>query len=363
MSALGGWSGAGGWGGWSGSGGWGGWNGAGQLGGWSAGPTSDSPLLSGALVQSRSALVGPFQGPVFKIPDPPLDEPKRLAGWEVGPRMEICELELLSGIQFTVDKASDSVTVGYVDVNKPQSNRATIARLQRPSAAIFEQQLWLVANYAELRADRGSEVLVQTVPQVPFWASVVGLTAHRHKYTIELAGLMLSLASHVEMRLKHEFACARPVERSPQIQPMIPTPGHASWPSGHGTEAFAVAALLQALLPQGASYREQLERQAARIAVNRTVAGLHYPVDTAVGRLLGAALADLFVARCTALEIRDRGFDGPGFCNPDGTPMDFDLRVSMVDNRSGYYRYGAPTGPIAVSPLLAFMWAQALQEW
>jgi membrane-associated phospholipid phosphatase len=59
--------------------------------------------------------------------------------------------------------------------------------------------------------------------------------------------------------------------------------------------------VLQALLPKGDKYKEQLERQAARIAVNRTVAGLHFPVDSAVGRLAGHGAGRLF---CGALQWR-----------------------------------------------------------
>lgn len=125
-----------------------------------------------------------------------------------------------------------------------------------------------------------------------------------------------------------------------------------------------MSAVLQALLPHGGKYKEQLERQAARIAVNRTVAGLHYPVDSAVGRLLGTALADFFVARCTGnVKLHERGFSGPKFHGPQGTVIDFDPRVSMTDNQSGYYEYLSSVGTIAASPLLEFMWTKAAKEW
>ncbi|UUZ77638.1 hypothetical protein LP414_11350 [Polaromonas sp. P1(28)-13] len=144
---------------------------------------------------------------------------------------------------------------------------------------------------------------------------------------------------------------------------MIPTPGHASWPSGHATEAYLACALMQALLPHGAEYREQLERLAARIAVNRTVAGLHYPVDSAVGRLLGTSLAEFLVARCTGAKLHERGFDGRKFHDTKGHVIDFDPRVSMVDNESGYYELFAGASAVAASPLLHFMWTKAAAEW
>jgi membrane-associated phospholipid phosphatase len=298
----------------------------------------------------------------------PLDKPNRLAEWDAIPRLQVCELELFSGLHFDVNQAREAMALGFVNLDKKPLKNLDLIKLVRPSEKVFKQQLQLVANYAQLRGDRGAEVLTQMVPQVPFWASIIGLQAHRHKYTLELAELALSLASHVEMRLKHAFACQRPVELSPQIQPMIPTPGHASWPSGHSTEAFLNATLLQALLQAanktGAKYEEQLHRQAARIAVNRTVAGLHFPVDSAVGRLLGTALGEFMVARCTATaKLHQRGFDGPKFHDAKGHAVDFDLRVSMSDNQSGYYQLLSPTGAVAPSPLLAFMWDMAVKEW
>ena len=255
------------------------------------------------------------------------------------------------------------MTLGFVDLDKKPLKDMALTRLVRPTEKIFKQQLDLVANYSELRDDRGAEVLAQVNGGGAFFSSVIGLTAHRHKYTAELLDLAKSLATHVEMRFKHAFACQRPVELSPQIQPMIPTPGHASWPSGHATEAYLTCALLQSLLPHGTKYREQLERLAARIAVNRTVAGLHYPVDSAVGRLLGTALSDFMVARCTGGKLHERGFDGRKFHGTQGTVIDFDPRVSMTDNQSGYYELFSGSATVAASALLQFMWTKAAAEW
>src|SRR4030095_6798907 len=101
-------------------------------------------------------------------------------------------------------------------------------------------------------------------------------------------------------------AVLRPHELSPQVQPMIPTPNHGSWPSGHATEAHAVARVLFELVARGAvaaadnQLRELLMRQAARIAINRTVAGMHYPVDSMAGQALGLAVGEYFIQRCQA---------------------------------------------------------------
>ncbi|MGH6627335.1 MAG: phosphatase PAP2 family protein [Burkholderiaceae bacterium] len=297
----------------------------------------------------------------------PVDQPQRLEYWDSGPRLGACVLELVSGLHFAVTDPDAAVALGFVDVTRQPLEDISLVKLVRPTTAIFNRQVDLVANYAELREDRGSEILTQMQPQGPFWGSIIGLQPHRHKWTLELVTLALLMTSDIEMRFKHAFACPRPMELSPQIQPMIATPGHASWPSGHATEAFAVATVVEALLQSangtGARYREQLQRQAARIAVNRTVAGLHYPVDSAVGRLLGTALGEFFVARCVGASLQERSFDGPRFTGRDGAALDFDLRVSMDDNRSGYYQRKADKETLAASPLMAFMWSKAAKEW
>jgi hypothetical protein len=52
-------------------------------------------------------------------------------------------------------------------------------------------------------------------------------------------------------------------------------------------------------------------RLAARIAINRTVAGLHYPIDSAAGAVLGTTLGDYLVARCAGkVETPFRRFNG-----------------------------------------------------
>ena len=46
---------------------------------------------------------------------------------------------------------------------------------------------------------------------------------------------------------------------------------------------------------------------AARVGVNRTVAGVHYPVDTAAGATLGVALGQYMLSRCGAAQLEADG--------------------------------------------------------
>lgn len=86
-----------------------------------------------------------------------------------------------------------------------------------------------------------------------------------------------------------------------EVQPMIQTPDHSSYPSGHACEAFAVASVLcrmmgaepLAVLKDPKEPRHTLFRLAARIAENRTVAGVHFPMDNLAGAMLGIVLGEL----------------------------------------------------------------------
>jgi hypothetical protein len=320
-----------------------------------------------ALTISRAAIAGPFAGAVLHPTTPGFNQDQNLRLWADGPRMTACFEELVEGLSIAASASTKQADLKFANLGATTIKNRTLVQLQGPSKNLLKQQLDLVAAYADLRGDRAAEVLDQLTAPVGYWSAVLGLTAHRHKKTLQLIEIALGLCVHVEMRLKHIFATLRPVELSPQIQPMIPTPGHGSWPSGHSTEAFAVATLLESFMDQtrpgkndGQNSRTQLQRLAARIAVNRTVAGVHYPVDSAVGRLLGTSLGEFFVARATGGSVRLRGFDSDKFVEVDGAPKDFKLSDPMD---AGAYSVGGPAIPLPQADALGWLWQEALKEW
>ena len=166
----------------------------------------------------------------------------------------------------------------------------------------------------------------------------------------------------VEMRFKHVFAAPRPIDCSPQIQPIIPTPLHSAFPSGHATEIFIMARVLSELLAAGGSnfdpsWKEQIMLVANRIAVNRTVAGVHFPVDSMAGCILGLSLGDYLVARCkpTGGSYRDWTFDGTELhqLTRTDTKHDFERRAdrNRVSCQSGLAGGLRPIErPVAIAP-------------
>ena len=70
---------------------------------------------------------------------------------------------------------------------------------------------------------------------------------------------------------------------------------------GHATEAYMFAKIICALAGQaaGSPMAQQLRVIARRIADNRVIAGVHFPIDSTAGFVLAEAMSDYFIARCT----------------------------------------------------------------
>ena len=197
--------------------------------------------------------------------------------------------------------------------------------------------------------------------------------------------MALRLSNFSVMRVKYSLAVKRPVVFSPQVQPMIPTPTHGSLPSGHATEAFFLARLLWKLLRasgtsqynQDGTWGDMLMRQAARIAINRTVAGVHFPVDSVSGAVLGLTLADYFEERCT-YKTGTNGtrscatFTGENFAAAD----DFnwhqlydpatDEQVGSQSSQHGTWMTSATASSsktLTESAALQWLWDEAVKEW
>jgi len=180
------------------------------------------------------------------------------------------------------------------------------------------------------------------------------------------------------MRIKQALAVPRPVEFSPQIMPMIQTPGHGSFPAGHSAESFMVASVLSALMQDEgrtryAEWDAYLARLAARISVNRVIAGVHFPIDLAAGMVLGLSLGQYFVAlaRGEAAALRRRTFSGEEYGNrefPWSEPA-FPWSDILKLGTALPPFVGTADGPVSFTPNnaahspLCWMWQRATTEW
>jgi hypothetical protein len=223
-------------------------------------------------------------------------------------------VELLQGLHFSAEVdpgkgESACVKLGANDGDK------LLAKITRPGEDKFRVQAAEVVKWAPRRAERAPEILSQLGPQMAYWSSIVNLSPERTPKTLEFCHTAMTFASFVVQRVKHILSCKRPLAYNRTLQPMILTPAFSAMPSGHATEAFMMAHLLTEICGLGMSDGELLQRQAERIATNRVVAGLHFPVDNIAGRMLGQTLAEYMLQRSIATGWTARTFIGTAVSN------------------------------------------------
>lgn len=333
-------------------------------------------LLSSALITTRDGLIGSETVSPGKVPTgaPTLEIGKRLLRLTRDHRASVLAAEILEDLSFDSkgdDPRSDSAVLSCRDGGTAPTY-VPLVELIRPRDDDLGKGVSVVATYAELRGERLAEIEAQKGDLISFYASVTPLCPDRCRRTVELLGFAMEIAGALGQRFKLAFACPRPYFFSPLIQPMIPTPEHGTWPSGHATQAFTLATVLAALLGDGGPVKvaadSQLYRLAARIAANRTIAGVHFTADSATGAMLGIAIGKYLAARASrgkpraAGEVQSLHFDGtrlaPG--------ADFHFRtVHDLLGQSGKphdaCRFGKPM-PVRPAPLLAALWREAREE-
>ncbi|MEM9970089.1 MAG: phosphatase PAP2 family protein [Pseudomonadota bacterium] len=317
-------------------------------------------MLSSALISTHDGVVGYWDGSPLRNPAPLGKNDADISYLGNDVRGDL--LDSLLTPDYVITGSDGSATM--------KARGADVVTLNRPSAAVFRQQLATVRAYSDLRDDRLSEILEQTEDLLSFFGAVGYLDTERHGKTLELLAAVIRLAVHVEMPFKHYCRQPRPIDYAPQVQPMIQTPDHSSYPSGHATEVFAAATVMarlmtglgpkEALTSNGntASIAQMPFKVAHRIASNRSVAGVHFPADSAAGAVIGCVLG----------EAVHRGASGNdtapakvtvNFTEQSDTEPPFDLTLGWL---SGQLADDAPLGT-PVTDVVGTYWAKAREEW
>lgn len=345
---------------------------------------SGDPLVTEALVSSRARNT-PEAGALANAGRhgghapgqlPAAEDPAHLGWWQPEVRGHLCAFELASQFRFEWDAGQQAARLFHEPPpgagSAARARRMSVVSIVRPDRGVFDSQLQMVLAHAdsELRRSRMHEVQAQVLPQVPFWASVVPLSPWRTPRTYELIGVALGFGNQVCHRFKHAMAVPRPSELSPLVQPILQTPGWAAYPSGHATEAFMFARLILGLLGQDMTAETELSAtlalQAASIANNRVYAGLHFPVDSVAGRVLGCSLADAVMALCGHDVFGDGRFRSRHLDARQRHRLDLDIgspidRTPPRQAASGLTVTPGKSG-IDPNPLLAQMWKSARSE-
>jgi membrane-associated phospholipid phosphatase len=256
-------------------------------------------VLGQALRKTRARIVQPSD-----LPDPPpppgqlaRDPVARPAIWRWAPEFRVqALLAQLHGRTLVQD--------GRVHLLSPLEGRSVVARLLADVEVDLPRIDWpdqidKVMRAAVEREDRLPEILAQVNSLAPFYESITGISAAVAPLARQLLDVAEAWTIDILMNLKNHLAARRPVELSGAIVPVIATPGHGSVPSGHATLAALLSTFWSTLLyPDAPAHPRigELDRLARRIAFNRTVAGVHFPVDNEVGYRLGVQLARAFFA-------------------------------------------------------------------
>ncbi|MCR9136245.1 MAG: phosphatase PAP2 family protein [Alphaproteobacteria bacterium] len=286
-----------------------------------------------------------------------------LSRWSVNIRRQIFVGEFLRNLDWEIESAKSILHMKWASM--------PFFKLKRPTARRFAQELPYVRDYADQRADRSAEILSQLDSITDYFAMVLGLTGSRNPFTLELIGLVSHLAGQAVMIPKHVMACRRPDELDGRLMPLIPTPGHSSFPSGHATQAAAVSTVLQSLLSQCPDhFPDHQERislikmMAHRIAVNRTVAGVHFPIDSWAGAFFGTKVGEIF----TAAAGTKVGHISAACFEPSKTKGDFffddmhEAQKATTDQSSG----GSPKSKmikVDKSDELGWLWRNCIAEF
>jgi len=98
---------------------------------------------------------------------------------------------------------------------------------------------------------------------------------------------------------KYHYWLERPVtaiqrEIDPGWEPLLPTPPFPAYPSGHATTSGAAAAVLGLHFPASAL---ELAGLAQNAADSRLYGGIHFPVDSSAGLMLGREVGEAALAR------------------------------------------------------------------
>jgi hypothetical protein len=163
----------------------------------------------------------------------------------------------------------------------------------------IDKEIEELVELMQYRAGVMAEMLAQRSSGVwSYWRGILMFDAWSHPRTSDLVEIAQRVGQFQAMHYKMRFQRPRPSQYSPVLMPVIDPPGHASFPSGHATEAYLLSLCLKEVMPAAASTLAKdrtgkdipnsspLDRLAQRVARNREVLGVHFRSDTLAGEKL-----------------------------------------------------------------------------
>ena len=161
----------------------------------------------------------------------------------------------------------------------------------------------LVIAAEEERADALGEILSQSDEFISYFLNALTSQPGSYPNTNKVLTIASLIGTFVAMYYKGQYVRPRPTHLCPALMPPLQVPGHASFPSGHATQAHLMALCMRdvlAGLPVEKTASVVLWTLANRIARNREIAGLHYKSDTDGGLALAISTLPLLQQSGTA---------------------------------------------------------------
>jgi hypothetical protein len=167
-----------------------------------------------------------------------------------------------------------------------------------------DQERQNLIDLIEFRAGVLNEALSQMTSFDAYFQGALAYTQTTHPCTNFLFQGAMRSAEFAVMYYKNLFQRPRPSQLWPELMPPVPVPGHASFPSGHSTQAHTVAKVLRNVAAGVVlSVDDVTTRLAQRVARGREVLGLHYPSDSLAGERLATDVASAFLGCPTVVRL------------------------------------------------------------
>ena len=177
----------------------------------------------------------------------------------------------------------------------------------------------LVTAAADERADAMGEIMSQSDEFISYFLNVVCARPASHPATTCLLTIAAQIGTFIVMSFKEAYLRPRPSQVCPGLLPPLEVPGHASFPSGHSTQAHLMALCLENAMkpptsmnpdPTNTTQNTTIGVLADRIARNREIAGLHYKADSDAGVAIAKSVFALLPTTVAGTNLRQH--PGPG---------------------------------------------------
>lgn len=153
--------------------------------------------------------------------------------------------------------------------------------------------LWFQEHRTPEQIAKAQELAPHTPFQMGARALGPDFTPERLPRTAEIFKRIRDQSRPAILATKGAWNRARPYLRDSRVQPCVPKPKSASYPSGHSTEAALWAGILGAVFPD---HSPIFEKEIQDTMWSRVVGGVHYPTDTEAGLRLGREIARQMLA-------------------------------------------------------------------